>query len=89
MIAGMQPPNSLRLVLWITISASLLGALFAYVENEPVGRADFLATVLRGALVGGLSLRSRYSYCGAQEARFCANCRFFPILRSTRYSILA
>ena len=51
----MLPPNALRLVLWITISASVLGALFAYAEYQPLGIADFVNTVLRGALVGGLN----------------------------------
>jgi adenylate cyclase len=55
MIGGMQPPNSLRLVLWITVSASLLSALFVYAENVPVGGADFIFTELRGALAGGLN----------------------------------
>ena len=51
----MPPPNALRLVLWITLSASLLGALFAYAENRPSGVADFLNTELHGALAGGLN----------------------------------
>ena len=51
----MPQPNALRLILWITLSASLLGALFAYAENRPVGAADFVNTVLHGALAGGLN----------------------------------
>ena len=45
---AMPPPNMLRLVLWITLSASLLGALFAYAENRPLGIADFVNTELHG-----------------------------------------
>ena len=33
----------------------MLGALFAYAEYQPLGIADFVNTVLRGALVGGLN----------------------------------
>jgi adenylate cyclase len=51
----MPPPNALRLVLWITLSASLLGAFFAYAENRPLGIADFVNTELHGALAGGLN----------------------------------
>ena len=51
----MLQPNALRLILWITLSASLLGALFAYAENRPLGVADFVNTVLHGALAGGLN----------------------------------
>jgi adenylate cyclase len=51
----MLPSNALRLVLWITLSASLLGALFAYAENQPVGRASFVNTELHGALAGALN----------------------------------
>jgi len=35
----MPQPNALRLVVWITLSSSLLGALFAYAENRPHGMA--------------------------------------------------
>jgi hypothetical protein len=49
----MPPPNALRLVLWITLSASLLGAFFA--EKRPLGIADFVNTELHGALAGGLN----------------------------------
>jgi adenylate cyclase len=51
----MPPPNALRLVLWITLSAGLLGALFAYAENQPVGRASFVNTELHGGLAGALN----------------------------------
>ncbi len=54
MIAAMPPPKSLRLVLWITLSAMLLGALFGGVEYQPLGGADLANTYLHGALVGGL-----------------------------------
>ena len=50
----MPPPNSLRLVLSITLSAMLLGALFGGVEYQSVGGADVANTYLHGALVGGL-----------------------------------
>ena len=46
----MPQPNALRLVVWITLSSSLLGALFAYAENRPQGIADFVNTELRGVL---------------------------------------
>jgi adenylate cyclase len=48
-------PNALRLVLWITLSSSLLGALFAYAENRPYGVANFVNTELHGVLAGGLN----------------------------------
>ena len=51
----MPQPNALRLVVWITLSSSLLGALFAYVENRPHGIADFVNTELHGVLAGGLN----------------------------------
>src|SRR5271166_204144 len=51
----MPQPNALRLVVWITLSSSLLGALFAYAENRPHGVADFVNTELRGVLAGGLN----------------------------------
>ena len=51
----MPQPNALRLVIWITLSSSLLGALFAYVENRPHGVDDFLNTELHGLLAGGLN----------------------------------
>ena len=47
--------RALRLVLWITLSSSLLGALFAYAENRPHGIADFVNTELHGVLAGGLN----------------------------------
>ena len=47
----MQPPNSFRLVLLITLSAAVLGALFARSEYH-FGGADYAATYLHGALVG-------------------------------------
>jgi hypothetical protein len=31
----MPQPNALRLVVWITLSSSLLGEMFAYAENLP------------------------------------------------------
>ena len=48
--AAMPQPNALRLVVWITLSSSLLGALFAYAENRP---HDFVNTELHGVLAGG------------------------------------
>ena len=51
----MPQPNALRLVIWITLSSSLLGALFAYVENRPHGIADLVNTELHGVLAGGLN----------------------------------
>jgi hypothetical protein len=51
----MPQPNALRLVVWITLSSSLLGALFAYAENRPHGIADFVNTELHGLLAGGLN----------------------------------
>jgi len=50
----MPPPNALRLVFWITLSASLLGALFGYAEYQPVGVTDVVNACLHGVLVGGL-----------------------------------
>ena len=87
----MPQPNALRLVVWITLSSSLLGALFAYAENRPQGIADFVNTELRGVLAGGLnggtsSLRSRFSCCVALTGRPSANCRFYPISRYARFS---
>jgi hypothetical protein len=55
MIARMPQPNALRLVVWITLSSSLLGALFAYGENRPHGIADFVNTEMHGVLAGGLN----------------------------------
>ncbi len=54
MMPAMPPPNALRLVLWITLSASLLGALFGYAEYQPLGVAAVVNACLHGALVGGL-----------------------------------
>ena len=51
----MPQPNALRLVVWITLSSSLLGAMFAYAENRPYGIADFVNTELHGVLAGGLN----------------------------------
>jgi hypothetical protein len=51
----MPQPNALRLVIWITLSSSLLGAMFAYAENRPHGIADFVNTELHGGLAGGLN----------------------------------
>jgi adenylate cyclase len=51
----MPPPNSLRLVLWITLSSILLGALFARVEYQSLDAADVANAYLHGALVGGLT----------------------------------
>ena len=47
----MPQPNALRVVVWITLSSSLLGALFAYAENRPHGIADLVNTELNGVLV--------------------------------------
>jgi hypothetical protein len=51
----MPQPNALRLVVWITLSSSLLGAMFAYAENLPCGIADFVNTELHGVVAGGLN----------------------------------
>ena len=51
----MPQPNALRLVVWITLSSSLLGAMFAYAENRPHGIADFVNTELHGVVAGGLN----------------------------------
>ena len=51
----MPQPNALRVVVWITLSSSLLGALFAFAENRPHGIADFVNTELHGVLAGGLN----------------------------------
>ena len=51
----MAQPNALRLVVWITLSSSLLGALFAYTENQPHGVADFVNTEMHGVMAGGLN----------------------------------
>ena len=51
----MPPPNALRLVFWITLSASLLGALFSYAEYQPLGVADIVGAGVHGALAGGLN----------------------------------
>ena len=51
----MPQPNALRLVVWITLSSSLLGAVFAYAENRPYGIADFVNTELHGVVAGGLN----------------------------------
>ena len=49
------PPHALRLVFWITLSTSLLGALFACAEYQPVGVADVVNTCWHGVLAGGLN----------------------------------
>jgi adenylate cyclase len=51
----MPPPNALRHVLWITLSASLLGALFGCAEYQPVGVADVVNACLHGALIGAFT----------------------------------
>jgi hypothetical protein len=51
----MPQPNALRVVVWITLSSTLLGALFAFAENRPHGIADFVNTELHGVLAGGLN----------------------------------
>jgi hypothetical protein len=51
----MPQPNALRLVVWITLSSSLLGAMFAYAENRPYSVANFVNTKLHGVLAGGLN----------------------------------
>src|ERR1700733_1067177 len=51
----MPQPNALGLVVWITLSSSLLGAMFAYVENRPHGIAGFVNTELHGVVAGGLN----------------------------------
>src|ERR1700722_20785382 len=51
----MPQPNALRVVVWITLSSSLLAALFAFAENRPHGIADFVNTELHGVLAGGLN----------------------------------
>jgi adenylate cyclase len=48
----MPPSASRRLVLWITFSASLLGALFAHAESLALGGAGDANAYLHGALVG-------------------------------------
>jgi adenylate cyclase len=55
MIAAMPPPNALRLVLWIVLSASLIGALFAHFEYQSPGAAanDYAHGALLGGLTGG------------------------------------
>lgn len=54
MMRAMPPPNSLRLVVWITLSAILVGALFARAEYQS-GDLDTAGTYLHGALAGGLT----------------------------------
>ena len=55
MMPAMPPPNPLRLVLWITLSSILLGALFARAEYQSLDAADVANAYLHGALVGGLT----------------------------------
>ncbi|HZZ24738.1 MAG TPA: hypothetical protein VFE60_20105 [Roseiarcus sp.] len=86
----MPQPNALRLVIWITISSSLLGAMFAYARTCPTASPDFVNTELQGVVTGGLNggilssleilvLRGAY---GAPSA----NCRFYSISRCARFS---
>jgi adenylate cyclase len=55
MMPAMPPLNLLRLVLWITLSSMLLGALFARAEYQSLDAADVANSYLHGALVGGLT----------------------------------
>lgn len=50
----MRPPHALRLVVWITLSAAALGAVFAHVEYQPQD-GQVAGTYLHGALIGGLT----------------------------------
>jgi len=50
----MAPPNSLRLVLWITLSAMLLGALLTRLHDQTES-AGAIHAYLHGALVGALT----------------------------------
>ena len=67
----MPQPNALRLVVWITLSSSLLGAMFAYAENRPHGIADFVNTELHGVLAGGLNGGILSSLVRFEVARIC------------------
>jgi hypothetical protein len=71
-------------LVWITLSSSLLGAMFAYAENRPHGIADFVNTELHGALAGGLngasSLRSRFWCCGGAYGASLHQLPFLPYL---------
>ena len=89
----MPQPNALRLVVWITLSSSLLGALFAYAENRPYSIANFVNTELHGVVAGGLNggilssleilvLRGAY---GAPLRQL----PFLPFSRYARFSIWA
>jgi hypothetical protein len=79
--AAMPQPNALRLVVWITLSSSLLGALFAYAENRP---HDFVNTELHGVLAGGLNGRIPSSleiwFCGGAYGASLRQLRFLPYL---------
>ena len=79
-----MPQPTLRLVVWITLSSSLLGAVFAFAENRPHGIADFVNTELHGVLAGGLNgasaLRSRFWFCGALTERPLRQLPFLPYL---------
>ncbi len=48
-----MPRNPFRLVLWISLSSILLGALFARAEYQSLDAADVANAYLHGALVGG------------------------------------
>jgi hypothetical protein len=54
MIAGMAPPNSLRLVFWITLSAVVVGALVTHAHYRP-DLTDATHAYLQGGVVGGLT----------------------------------
>ncbi len=51
----MPPPNAIRLVVWIILSASLIGALFAHFEYQSLAAADVANAYAHGALLGGLT----------------------------------
>ena len=54
MIAAMPPPNALRLILWITLSAMATGALLTHAHYRP--EAVYSAhAYLQGAVIGGLT----------------------------------
>ena len=82
----MQPmiASDATALVWITLSSSLLGAMFAYAENRPHGIADFVNTELHGALAGGLngasSLRSRFWCCGGAYGASLHQLPFLPYL---------
>src|SRR5271154_6973179 len=89
----MPQPNALRLVVWITLSSSLLGALFAFAENRPHGIADFVNTEMHGVLAGGLNggILSSLEILvlrGAYRASL-RRLSFYPISRYARFSTWA